>query len=309
MSVPASSLFDVIGPHVGEAGTCDEKIYLRALSQALSLIWPIGDWEGTVVRCRLPVDGQCCVRLPWQIEKIRTAWYGKNLAPVNDHLYEGLVSDDIVSCGECQCPRIINSGASECLPVDPDLPAYIAIQFNNEEPGTRIGLVYSDMSGVRKVFEAVASEDKARHITPELVSKIVMVSKPKTNNPVLVLRCDTSKCSKWKQVGYYHPAQINPTYSVVKVVGVPANSTILVRAKLRCPVIHTMDDPVPIENAHALALAVRAVAHLGRNRDAYAASLKDAVDLLRVDSIDDFDHNGIAVEVDAPLAVNLMPRL
>lgn len=311
MSVPASTLYETVAPHVGEAGTCDEAQFLRALNQALDLIWPMGDWEGTIVRCRLPVDSECCVRLPWQIEKVRTAWFGKKLAPVNDHLYEGLVADDLISCGDCVCPRLINTGISRPLPVDIGYPTYLAVQFGPEAAGTKVTLTYLDANGVSRRFDAIAEEGaeaRFRFVTPEPVYGLLMVSKPKTQNPVLMLSCPNSSCSTWNKVAYYHPTQINPSYSVVKIVGVPAGATILVRAKLRRPVITSMEDPVPIENAHALALAVRAVAYLGRNRDAYVATLKDATDLLKIEALDEMDNNGTIVEADVPVAMNLMPR-
>lgn len=310
MPIPAAAIYETVAPHVGEAGTCDETLFLRALNQALDLIWNLGDWEGTIVRCRLPVGPDCCLRLPWQIEKIRTAWFDGRDVPVGDHLYETLNSNSISGCQSCDCPRLINLNIQRPLPVEVDWPKYLAVQFGPEDAGTKVTLTYKDASGVTKRFDAVAEANcgsGSRHITTEQVHGLLMVSKAETKYPVSLLACADSKCASWERVAYYHPTQMYPSYSLIKVVG-PPNSSIVVRGKLRRPRIVSMEDMVPIENAHALALAVRAVSSLGRNRDAYVAHLKDATDLLKLEALDELDTSGADVDVVTPYAYNLMPN-
>lgn len=309
MGIPVSSVFEFVAPHVNDAGTCDEKLFLRALNQALDLIWPMGDWEGTIVRCVLPMDGDCCVALPHQIESIRNAWAGKKGIDVHDPYYENLQTSDIPQCGSCgceQCSAIINLGIKRPVAVPIQFPASIAIQFGDgEKDGSVVTVNYTNTNGSHKIFRATyVTGGQQRFVLPEQVTSISMVGKQETVYPVLLL-ADTG--TGFTTAAFYHPKQVNPTYNIVRVVGLSKCCSVIVRAKLRRQKITSMDDELPIENAAALAFAVRAVSALGRDANLYGIQLKSALDLLRIDILDDVQTGPHEIYLQVDQVHNLMP--
>lgn len=53
----------------------DSCIALQQLNQARKILWPLGDWEGTIEYACVYLNGGCFY-LPWHIESIKNAWSG-----------------------------------------------------------------------------------------------------------------------------------------------------------------------------------------------------------------------------------------
>lgn len=278
----AKDLFEDIAPFVGEYGTCtgntiDLIVYLNKVSE---LLWPRGDWKGTIEYGCISVH-DCCFGLPWHLEEVRNAWYCGSSISVQDQYYQTLPHVGIESCcGSCCMPQLIQTGE------------YWPYQRKPPE-GWRLAVQGSEMEEVALTFQAFdqSGQRHSESITPTLdvqklevtLGQLYAVRKPRTKGLVRLFAWHPDRPG-YQFAAQYDAHQEGPDFSHYKLTSAPKREncpSLIIRAKKKYIPIRSEEDVVWLESKAALEFACLALnAKAAKNNSLYAENLNLAEEQL-----------------------------
>jgi len=296
---PARDLFDELSPHVGHSGSCSEKEFIKQLNAAIRMLWRRGDWKGSEEFFAINPSG-CEFVLPWEYETIRDGWRGKHPIPVRDQWYEAISYVGLRDCCECNCfGELVDTGKTTATSVTHPCGWRVEVEQGCRDTGD-IRIVGRDPHNIR-IEEALASGT-----TDLTFSTIEAIHKKPTLEPVRLNSVDPNTGER-RFLATYAPSQVNPRMSVYKIIG-RGCATLYCKAKKRFVPISSLDDCLLIDNVTALAFALQALNHLGKENQLYIENLNLAEESLNEDVEDLQAESFVPIDVEiAYKTENLSP--
>ena len=298
---PARDLFNELSAHVGHSGSCSEKEMIRSLNSAIRMLWSRGDWKGSEAFFAL-APSSCRFILPWEYQIIRDAWRGKVPIPVRDQWYEAISNVGLRDCCGCSCfGELVDTG--ETVPTAMEHPCGWRVEVEAQcEDDPELRIIGRDKHDIR-IEETITSG-----VTAKTFQRIEAVIKPATTSPVRLNSVDPNTDERLF-LSTYHPSQVNPKMAVYKVLGKGCD-ILYAKAKKRFVPITSLDDCLLIDNVVALAFALQAWNHLGKDNNLYVENLNLAEEALNEDIEDSHTESFAPIDVELSGQVNnLQPGL
>lgn len=287
MALIVKDILESVAPFVGINGSCvgqEEKI-IKYLDRVSRLLWPRGDWKGTIeYGCILAPD--CCFGLPAHLDEVRNAWYCNQTMLVRDEFYQTFSNVGIESCcGSCCGPQLIKTGMSNPFQKRPRKGWRLAAQGSAEETET-ITFFVEDYAGQNQQEAVTPSLDVKRLDTT--LGRIVNVQKPRTRGFVRVLAWHPDY-PDYEFVARYDAHQEAPEFTEYKLTGNHrefANTSttspqIILRAKKKYVPIREVTDTLWIDTEVALQFGCLALNYqLAKENALYVDNLRLAEEQL-----------------------------
>ena len=264
--------------------SCDIADIINA---ARSLLYPLGDWSGTMEYGAIP-ENKSCVVAPYEIETIRSASAGCKHVLVENNSFCFISEDQYCECG---CSResitLVATGRSISLPAFKS-GAVRFIPKSNNDYGRKIRLSYITSSGSEVAEEGVMGENG--YTTKNPVSSFKFIRKDRTEGTVGAFHVEPLG-KTGEKFHTINPRESTLSYSVYSVKGCSCECIIIYGKKRFIP--YSKEDILDQEldiAPHALALAIKALDLLGSGAkediNFYQSYVKLAVEYLKAEKKD-----------------------
>jgi hypothetical protein len=319
-------------------GSCEDEKVLETLNAALRLLWKRGDWPGTVERGRA-CPTECCYRLPYRWETIRSSWFGTDWRPARGAMYEAMPNIGWRSCCQTCCDsQFVKTSAKTPFSDDPKWSEfYLMVEFPeflypdppedweatgnepewSEDENILPALVVNglDSRGFQRRQVWVASKEGPPVADKRVLwSEVTSVTRRGKTLPIAVVYA-TAVYHNFNH-GYFDSLEDAPQflaaydngqkycgYSVYKLIGGSGDCPIYVDVKLRFQPLTSLDDELPIPDENALIFAMKAInARSGEDSKKYAENLQLAEESLNECLEDERQIEGEDVFLDVSLA-------
>ena len=232
---------------------CDS---INILNKARHILWPMGDWRGTMEYAQLNVACQTnpCVFVPFPIETIKGAWHACKPVPVESCGYLLIkTKDDFCSC--C-CPEeitLIGNEKQSPIPFEITNSGYLfGFKLINKdfEGKATITITYLDSSTTEHTQEIVFEKAFKTYLLENRAYKITAIYK--SAHPIVLTSKDGTKLHR------FHSNEIEPKYSQYQVSGCPCTCIVIKGKKIfNLYTLDDLNDPLDL-NPHALELIITA---------------------------------------------------
>lgn len=300
-------MFEFGSEHAGHSGTCREDEFLRVFNKALTLIWPRGDWLDTIGYGRIKACSPGLVRMPWNVHQIRDAWTCKTGAhvAVRDQWFSPVAPLNFIQeCGH----GLMLTDTGRRFPVANDpVPASFKVRTicgNPPQPGDELGIHGFDHNGM-PVREILAGECMSQ----SWFSGITNVVKGATSAPVSIwaVWLDNQTGLETQQfLSLYHPENRNPEFPEYRING-RDEEAVMIRFKKRLILPANLDHLSPITNPVAMAFAMQAINHLGRDNEKYGENVLLAEEQLSTGIKEEAAEGGGVIRIDMATAQTPLP--
>jgi hypothetical protein len=203
---------------VGDSGVCeDSDKILPALNDVRLLLWDKGDFENTT-EYACYCASECCVTLGSRHKQIRTAWLCGQPIDLRGEWYQastGLAD----CCGRiCGTHRTITEvGGYHVTFREAACPFYLRIAGEDiQDKGTELVFTVLDTAQKRQTIKLVVGEPYEKIQDATMLSTVLRVVKPKTENRVRVFAFNPYTGEE-VLISLYEGSDINPFYKKYKM--------------------------------------------------------------------------------------------
>lgn len=273
MALLAKDTFSAMAPFVGNNGTCadDEEAIISYLNKIEEMLWPRGDWKGTIEYGCIHV-ARGCFALPWNLEEVRNAWICNQPILVRDEYYQTFAQVGLQNCcGQCCFPQIIQTGRSYPYQKRPPNGYRLAVVGSAEEVEA-LSFFSTDYAGQRQEDSIIPSLDVKRMETT--MGNLINVAKPRTRGFVRVMAWSPDQ-EEMEFVARYDAHQENPEFTEYKLTGqVCERMELVLRCKKKHIPIRSRNDVLWLGSTVAYEFAAMAYNNkLAGNNELYVQNL------------------------------------
>ena len=268
--------------------SCDA---ISLINKARELLYPLGEFVGTMGYGTITLTDNKCAYLPYDIETLKRAFTGCKNIVIEDSGYCSM-ADEFCQCG-CSSTDLtaIKTGTFSPLPFDTlNNRAYYFRNISKLDNGKKINISYVDSSGTERTEEVILDRDKPVNLCHPM-NHVLSLHKDRTLGIVGLYINPSSGSGKAVLIHRIYPKETYPMYAKYSFAGCFCECIVLYGKKRF--IGYTNDDygmEMQLDiNPHALVLGIKAIQNLsGAKEDLnfYAQYVKLAKEFLKQEKND-----------------------